>query len=178
MTAEARQPPDLGERLGGARSSRRAVAPATASPVSTTQPASGQICAQVYVDWNDNGLQDSGDELLPGAGLTVFNREIVVASHTTDGISEPYCFTGLAPGEYVARASVPKGYALASDVAATISLASGQTRHLAFGAQPAHTDRPANGKPGWATVRVALAAACVAMSLTILILVTKRGWRR
>jgi hypothetical protein len=163
MTAEARQP---------------SVAPATAPPVSTTRPASGQICAQVYMGWNDNGLQDSGDELLPGAGLTVFNREIVVASHTTDGISEPYCFTGLAPGEYVVRASVPKGYALASDVAATISLASGQTRHLAFGARPAHADRPANGKPSWASARVVLAVTCVVVLLVVLIFVTTRGWHR
>ena len=163
--------------MSSAESLGQAVALATALPVWTTPPTSGQICAQVYMDWNDNGLQDNGDELLAGAILTLFKQQVAVASHTTDGVTEPYCFAGLTSGEYVIRVTVPKGYILASDVTAMVSLASGQMRHVAFGVRPAHTDRPVNGKPSW-VAGAAFAAVCVVVLLVVLIIAAKRGWHR
>jgi hypothetical protein len=70
----------------------------------------GSLCVLVYNDRNGNRQRDAGEGLLIGAVVTVTTSGgVMVGVRFTDG-TEPYCFTGLAPGAYVVREQNPPGY--------------------------------------------------------------------
>jgi len=83
---------------------------ATFTPTPTTTASTGSLCVLVYSDRNGNQQRDTGEGLLIGAVVTVTTYDgAVVGVRTTNG-TEPYCFTGLAPGTYVVREQNPPGY--------------------------------------------------------------------
>ena len=53
---------------------------------------------------------ENGEMLLPNVQLSLLDRSGPVDSHKTDGISEPWCFENLEPGNYVLRHTPPAGY--------------------------------------------------------------------
>jgi hypothetical protein len=65
-----------------------------------------------FHDRNSNTVRDSEDEgLLPNVEFTVANASGVVSEYTTDGVSEPHCFSGLDAGTYRVIQQAPAGYA-------------------------------------------------------------------
>jgi hypothetical protein len=82
----------------------------TVTPTPTTPASTGSLCVLVYNDGNGNRLRDPDEGLLSGAIVTVTTAGgALVGVRFTDG-TEPYCFTGLAPGAYVVKEQNPPGY--------------------------------------------------------------------
>jgi hypothetical protein len=70
------------------------------------------VCVLAYHDRDGNTFRDEEtEELLPNAEFTVADTSGVIARYTSDGVSEPYCFTGLTPGAYRVIQISPPGYA-------------------------------------------------------------------
>jgi LysM repeat protein len=61
--------------------------------------ADGAVCVLVYGDRNGNGARDPGEMPVAGYALTLEDGERELSSYQTTG-AEPYCFSGLAPGDY------------------------------------------------------------------------------
>lgn len=59
----------------------------------------GALCVLAFDDVNGDGVRGDGEGLVAGVVFAVRDSVHVVASYTTDGQSEPYCFQML-PGEY------------------------------------------------------------------------------
>ncbi len=66
---------------------------------------------RVWIDINNNGIQDSGESGYPGATVTLYTGvgAQVGSSTSTDG-SGNYNFTGLLPGDYYVVVTLPSGY--------------------------------------------------------------------
>ncbi|NWG18076.1 MAG: LysM peptidoglycan-binding domain-containing protein [Chloroflexi bacterium] len=113
-----------------------APAPVTEVASNIVNPAatSGSVCVFIFDDRNQNRIQESGENLLPGGGIVLNQGAAAVGSHQTDGISEPYCFSDLAAGDYVAAATAPDGYGLTTSNQFRLQLGPGARVNLAFGA--------------------------------------------
>jgi serine-aspartate repeat-containing protein C/D/E len=65
---------------------------------------------RVWIDANDNGVQDSGEASLAGVTVRLLNASgQVIATQLTDA-SGNYLFTGLAAGQYAVQVVAPNGY--------------------------------------------------------------------
>jgi len=116
-------------------------------------PSTGNICILAYNDLNGTGTRDAGEPLLPGATITLTTSSgAVIAVYTTNGVSEPYCFTGLAPDLYRVEERNPTGYPVSTtpDLWA-INLFPGATPTVTFGDQAAPTPTPTGTVPPTAT---------------------------
>jgi hypothetical protein len=72
------------------------------------QASTGQICISAYDDQNGNGARDTDEPLLADVGFTLTDSTgAQPRTYKTDGSSEPYCFTNLAPGSYTVQARAP-----------------------------------------------------------------------
>ena len=92
------------------------------------------ICVLAYHDRNGDTFQDpESEELLPNVHLSVANASGVIAEYTSDGISEPYCFTGLAAGAYRVIGEAPAGYRVSGPVELPVALSDGTSMDLQFG---------------------------------------------
>lgn len=110
------------------------------------QPAviRASVCVAMFDDLNQNGLREEGEALLAGGTVEVITpNNVIVGSHTTDGVSEPFCINDLDMGEYIAVASAPEGYSLT--MAQQVRLAPSENTQIAFGAsQSAPQSAPQN----------------------------------
>ena len=86
-----------------------------------------------YNDLNTNGLRDSGEGLLPGIMITVFADQQALGTYTTDGASEPYCFSGLADGAYQVAQQVGGSWQPTTLAAWGVSLKAGDVYDVEFG---------------------------------------------
>jgi hypothetical protein len=88
-----------------------------------------------YHDRNGNTYRDdeSTEELLPNAEFTLASASGVVAQYTSDGVHEPHCFTGLAPGAYRVILSPPAGYSPISPAEWPVAVAEGTSLDVQFG---------------------------------------------
>jgi len=69
------------------------------------------VCVSSFEDANANGKRDEGENLIAGAIVALSNQDrLEIERYTTDGLSEPYCFTGLAEGTYFLKRQNPSGY--------------------------------------------------------------------
>jgi hypothetical protein len=83
----------------------------TPTPTATPTPLPGGVCVSTFEDANGNGKRDEGENLIAGAVVVLSNRDrLEIARYTTDGLSEPYCFSGLAEGTYYLKRQNPAGY--------------------------------------------------------------------
>lgn len=83
----------------------------TPSPTATCTPVPATIRVLAFDDRDGSGTRDPGEELLAGARIDLLNpQRTPIASHLTDGISEPYSFGGLEPGSYVVVEEDPPGH--------------------------------------------------------------------
>jgi len=95
--------------------------PPTHTLVPTATPATegGCLCVLAYDDRDGDGLRDDGEGLpsvlgpedqgLAGTVVVVSDRSRVVATYTTNGRDEPFCF-GLPYGRYLVTERNPRGY--------------------------------------------------------------------
>ncbi len=144
---------------------------ATASPTpeATATPKPAAIKVLAFEDRNGNGLRDAGEPLLAGAHITVLNMQRTpLATHKTDGASEPYTFGGLAPGQYLVTEEDPPGYTSTAPKVWGVALAEGTEMTIAFclrfapTATPTWTPSPAPSPTAPATVVPATAAPTAA----------------
>ncbi|MEK9163638.1 MAG: SdrD B-like domain-containing protein [Chloroflexota bacterium] len=108
-----------------------------ATTVGTKVPGAGAICVTLYNDANGNGVLDAGEGLVKGGSFSLLDtsNSAPVASYTTDGVSEPKCFDNLKGGNYRVSSVVPAGYRATTRDVWDLTLASGSTANLEFGAQ-------------------------------------------
>jgi LysM repeat protein len=113
-----------------------APAPVAAAVAGPVDPAAqtGSICVMVFNDINQNRLQEADEELLAGSTVALSGGDQAIASYSTDGVSEPHCFSGLAAGSYNAVAGAPDGFGLTTPEQFRVQLLPGATIHVAFGA--------------------------------------------
>lgn len=80
-------------------------AAATPAEVITATATVGEACVQSFFDDNGNGKRDDTEDLVPNIlfALTANNQQL--ASYTTTGVDEPYCFPGLNNGSYTIAAT-------------------------------------------------------------------------
>jgi len=102
-------------------------------PTETPIPLRTAICMTAFDDINRDGAQDAGELLLAGVAFTVFNDQIVVANHITDGVSEPYCLEALEAGTYHVTRSITPNEVLTTQGDWAMTLTEGSELNLAFG---------------------------------------------
>jgi hypothetical protein len=95
--------------------------------------AAASICLSAFRDENQNGARDEGEPLRSAVAFTISDVEKVVSNYVTDGASEPFCITGLAPGNYQITRSIASGEVVTNESAQTVSLETGQSKTLEFG---------------------------------------------
>ena len=110
----------------------------------TTPPGTGKIGDRVWLDANQNGLQDAGEANVQGITVTLFDATNTAIKSAVTNANGNYLFTDLAAGNYtVGFSNLPAGFtfttqglgtaATGSDAnpatgrTATIALAAGQT---------------------------------------------------
>ncbi|MBZ0279083.1 MAG: LysM peptidoglycan-binding domain-containing protein [Anaerolineae bacterium] len=113
-----------------------ATAPVVAAAAPQVNPASqtGSVCVLLFDDKNQNRLQEADEALLAGGTIAVNTDTQAIGSYSTDGVSDPYCFTDLAAGNYTAVAGAPSGYGLTTPGQFRLQLLPGATIHITFGA--------------------------------------------
>ncbi len=120
--------------------------PAESSESTAAEPDAGAtaatVCITAFDDPNRNGYRDAGEGLMAGVVIAVSNDQQEMGSYTTDGISEPYCFSGLAPGNYRVTQQVNEDWTATTTAAWGVSLHGGDVLSLEFG-----NARPQSGAP-------------------------------
>ena len=113
-----------------------ATAPVVVAQGGDLNPAStkAQVCVIVFDDTNQNRIQETGENLLPGGTITLALGSQNVGTYTTDGASEPHCFEDLDAGDYVALASAPDGFGLTTPDQLRLQAKPGPAINIAFGA--------------------------------------------
>ncbi|MBI3740962.1 MAG: hypothetical protein HY257_04300 [Chloroflexi bacterium] len=108
----------------------------TATPTFTSTPNVGAVCISVYNDLDGNGTHDSGEPLLANAQITIKNSSnINVGSFTTDGVTEPHCFSNLPAGVYTISEINPGGFTSTTPDLVAAFIAGGFTTTVDFGDQ-------------------------------------------
>ncbi|MBE0690358.1 MAG: LysM peptidoglycan-binding domain-containing protein [Anaerolineae bacterium] len=114
-------------------------APVRSSSNGAVQPAldpseaGGQVCVLMFDDANQNRLQDADEPLLSGGSIILVQAGDAVAEHETDG-TEPFCFSALAAGDYIASVAAPEGYGLTTPDQLSLRVTSGAAVTVALGA--------------------------------------------
>jgi len=93
------------------------------------------LCVLAYFDANNDMFRqaEAGEMALPNAEITLVGMSGPAGTYTTDGISEPYCFQNLEPGNYILRHTPPAGYKLTDTGQWNIPLTAGQVSSLNLG---------------------------------------------
>ncbi len=91
----------------------------------------------MYDDENANGTFDSAELAVLNGLFSLVNvtTNNVISEHTTTGSTDPYCFEGLASDSYRVVSVAPGGYSATTRQEWDLTLASGSTADLQFGAQ-------------------------------------------
>ena len=104
------------------------------NPPAEAATGDASICVLAYHDRDGNTLREKEtEELLPNVEFALADASGVLDRYTSDGISEPYCFTGLAAGAYRVIQSSPPGYKSSGPAEWPAALAEGTSLELAFG---------------------------------------------
>ncbi len=111
-------------------------APVVVAQAEALDPASAmaQVCVLFFNDANQNRLQEPGEDLLAGGTITLAMNGETVDLVQTDGVSEPHCFEGLTPGDYILLASAPDGYGLTTPDQLRLLANPGPAININFGA--------------------------------------------
>jgi LysM repeat protein len=104
--------------------------PAVAEEPQTEQL--GAICVLMFEDQNQNGLREEEEGLLANGTMNLSG--VMSDSYTSDGVSEPHCFSELASGDYLASAIPPEGYQLTGLAELPVTITGGGQIALNFGA--------------------------------------------
>ncbi|CAG0936611.1 Muramidase-2 [Thermoflexales bacterium] len=109
--------------------------PATA--VALVEPSGRtELCVRAFGDQNADGVMNRSEELLKDTFFQVSDRSgKPVVSYTSDGMSEPHCFTRLTPGEYLVSVKPAAGMKPTSDQRWTVVLNTGTAATVNFGSR-------------------------------------------
>ena len=94
------------------------------------------ICVLAFNDLNNNTFRDdeAAEGLMPQAEFTITGDAGEVGRYTSDGLTEPHCFPGLAAGAYrVTLSSAPNGYAASGQPERAVAVADGTSLDVQFG---------------------------------------------
>lgn len=120
--AEGTQPPtpDPGETSSEGGSEGTA-------PPAAPEGNSAAVCVAAFNDVNGDMFRQADSEgLLPNAEISLVGTSGPAGTYRTDGISEPYCFQNLQPGNYILRHTPPAGFKLTGSGQWNIALGEGQ----------------------------------------------------
>jgi len=121
--------------------------PPTAEATATAE--TGSVCVLAYHDRNgDTFRQADTEEPLPNALFSLGDATGLLGQYTTDGLSEPYCFTGLAPGTYRVTMQPPPGYVASGPSDMALALGTVGTLEVTFGAQRGEASDSGEGATG------------------------------
>jgi len=117
-----------------------------ASPTSPT----ASVCVLAYHDRNgDTFRQVDSEEMLPNAVFLLGTAAGLVGQYTTDGLSEPYCFTNLAVDTYRLILQPPPGYVVSGPSETMLGVGSAVRMDIAMGARRSEgTPTPVAEQPG------------------------------
>jgi hypothetical protein len=117
------------------------VAPTATSLPATTVAMVGpsgrtELCVRAFDDQNADGVMSRSEELLKDTLFQVSDRSgKTIVSYTSDGMSEPHCFTRLTPGEYLVSVKPATGAQPTSDQRWSVMLNKGTTATVNFGSR-------------------------------------------
>lgn len=107
----------------------------TATPTPTPRP--GHLCVLAFHDLNGNLLQETGEPLIAGATIRLYDVGMaLVDTYTTDGVHEPWCWI-LRSGVYFVQETDPPGYVSVGPDWWAVDLLSGAEVTLPFADQSA-----------------------------------------
>lgn len=106
--------------------------PPTATP---TLPPGGTICINAFADANGNGTRDSNEGFMGNVTFTVANGANVVGQAVSGGTGDPFCFEGLAAGNYQVAQIVPGRLEMTTAANASIQVEEGRTVGVEFGSR-------------------------------------------
>jgi hypothetical protein len=119
---------------------------ATPSPLPVS--GKGEICVSFFDDVNgDASWQTAVPEALVAGGqisLALIDGT-EVGTYTTDGVTEPHCFTDVPAGDYNIAAAAPKGYNPTADMNRRLTLSPGDKVYISF---PVQSNNPGNSGGG------------------------------
>jgi hypothetical protein len=142
------------------------------TPAASPTPTMGQICVLAYNDRNGNSQQDTEESLLPGVVFTLADANGPRDSYTTDGVSEPHCFTDLQPGSYSLSAKSPANYAATTQKTFIVALNGGMKTDWLFGARrggPAATPTRAGDALGSGGISNTIRIVLIVFAVLVLI---------
>ncbi|MCP4594137.1 MAG: hypothetical protein GY842_25695, partial [bacterium] len=83
---------------------------------------------------------------MPQIQFTLSGESGEVGQYTSDGLNEPHCFTGLAPGAYQVKSAPPSGYTVSGQAERAVAVADGTSLDVQFGIirgeNPASAENP------------------------------------
>ena len=132
--------------------------PATA--VAVVEPSGKtQLCVRAFDDQNADGMPGNQEELTKDTLFQISDRSgQIIASYTSDGMSEPHCFARLTPGKYLIAVEPAPDARATSDQRWSVVLDQGTTATVDFGSRISATKaEPSTGADGM--IGLALAAA-------------------
>ncbi len=114
--------------------------PAAAEEPPAEEQSAGAICVLLFEDANLNGLRDEEETLIANGTMNLSG--VMSDSYTTDGVSEPHCFSNLDSGDYVTSATPPEGYHLTGLAELPVTITGGGQIELNFGVVPSEETAP------------------------------------
>ncbi len=127
----------------------------------------GSICVMSYADTNGNGIREADEGRLAGVTFMVNNGTEMVGTYTTDGVSEPYCFSNLPVGTYIISWT-GENLTATNDQTWSVELTAGSILTREFGIKPiggveaAPEARPqGGGLPTWAVALIGAAGVVI-----------------
>ena len=94
------------------------------------------ICVLAYHDRNGDTYLDAGvEELLPNAEFAVADASGVIDQYVSDGLNEPFCFTGLAAGAYHVSQGPPAGYVVSGVGERDVAIVDGASIQIEIGSK-------------------------------------------
>ena len=101
----------IGTGQGNLSANDGASCPLAAAPL----PSSGRLGDLVWIDYNNNGIQDSGERGMSGITVSLYISDGTFVTSTTTASDGSYLFENLAPAEYyMIFSNLPSGFSFAS----------------------------------------------------------------
>lgn len=126
--------------------------PVTPTPTPTKSLEMTGICLTSFYDHNRDGVrQIEGEELLPGAMVTIVGTSGPIGSYTIEDASKPFCVQGLTADKYVVYHVPPQGYVKTGPETWGLVLGAGQTYNVELGYVPQAEGLTPQGTPGAGT---------------------------
>jgi len=100
--------------------------------------ARGAIAGTLFRDLDSDGQQGSRERGIAGVTVDLFQQDTRLATQVS-GADGNYAFTGLMPGNYLVKVTLPAGFVAVTSQEARVTLADGSAANLGFGLQPVST---------------------------------------